>query len=63
MVEYDPKVVSFDRLVSLLWNKIDPTQRDGQGNDRGSQYRVRTLRRTAHATTKPAGERTMPLAT
>jgi peptide methionine sulfoxide reductase MsrA len=39
-VEYDPAVVSFDKLVSVLWGKIDPTQREGQGNDRGSQYRT-----------------------
>jgi len=38
-VEYDPQVVSYDRLLYHFWKLHDPTQADGQGNDIGSQYR------------------------
>ena len=38
-VEYDPAVVSYDRLLYHFWKTHDPTQVDRQGNDRGSQYR------------------------
>ena len=39
LVEYDPQVVSFDRLLYHFWKIHDPTQLDRQGNDVGSQYR------------------------
>jgi len=38
-VEYDPQVVSYDRLLYHFWKIHDPTQVDRQGNDLGSQYR------------------------
>jgi methionine-S-sulfoxide reductase len=38
-VEYDPSVVSYDRLLYHFWKIHDPTQVDRQGNDVGSQYR------------------------
>jgi peptide-methionine (S)-S-oxide reductase len=38
-VEYDPEVVSYDRLLYHFWKIHDPTQRDRQGNDVGTQYR------------------------
>jgi peptide-methionine (S)-S-oxide reductase len=40
LVEYDPALVSYERLCELLWSKIDATQVEGQGNDWGSQYRT-----------------------
>ncbi len=40
LVEYDPKLVSYERLCEVLWSKIDATQADGQGGDRGTQYRT-----------------------
>ncbi len=40
LVEFDPSVVSYERLCDVLWGKIDPTQVDGQGGDWGSQYRT-----------------------
>jgi peptide-methionine (S)-S-oxide reductase len=40
LVEFDPAVVSYEKLCELLWSKIDATQVDGQGNDWGSQYRT-----------------------
>ena len=38
-VIYDPKVVSFDTLVDVYFGSQNPTQVNGQGPDRGSQYR------------------------
>jgi len=36
---YDPKKVSFATLVDVYFASQDPTQVNGQGPDRGSQYR------------------------
>lgn len=38
-VIYDPKVVSFETLVDVYFGSQNPTQVNGQGGDRGSQYR------------------------
>ena len=38
-VEYDPKRVSYEKLLDVFWRNIDPTQRDAQFCDHGSQYR------------------------
>ena len=38
-VIYDPEVVSFETLVKVYFGSQDPTQVNGQGPDRGSQYR------------------------
>ena len=38
-VIYDPKVVDFTTLVDVYFGSQDPTQVNGQGPDRGSQYR------------------------
>jgi len=38
-VIYDPAVVSFSSLVDVYFGSQDPTQVNGQGPDRGSQYR------------------------
>ena len=37
-VVYDPAKVSFEDLLNVYWTTINPTQMDGQFNDRGSQY-------------------------
>ncbi|MBI3317129.1 MAG: peptide-methionine (S)-S-oxide reductase MsrA [Candidatus Omnitrophica bacterium] len=37
-VVYDPDKVNFEDLLNVYWTTIDPTQRDGQFADRGSQY-------------------------
>lgn len=39
-VEYDPRKVSYAQLLEVFWRNIDPTQRDGQFCDHGSQYRT-----------------------
>ena len=38
-VTYDPKLVSYARLVDYFWRTIDPTVKDRQFCDVGSQYR------------------------
>lgn len=38
-VVYDPGKVSYAALLAVFWRNIDPTQRDGQFCDHGSQYR------------------------
>lgn len=38
-VEYDPQQVSYDALLEVFWTSHDPTQKDRQGFDVGTQYR------------------------
>ncbi|MHB1411930.1 MAG: peptide-methionine (S)-S-oxide reductase MsrA [Thermoleophilia bacterium] len=39
LVEYDPDRVSYEDLLAKFWEIHDPTTRDRQGPDIGSQYR------------------------
>jgi len=39
-VVYDPKKVSYDKLLDTYWHNVDPTQKDGQFCDHGTQYRT-----------------------
>jgi peptide-methionine (S)-S-oxide reductase len=38
-IEFDPSVVSYERLVDLFWYAHDPTTLNRQGADEGTQYR------------------------
>lgn len=38
-VVYDPKRVSYEQLLAIFWRNIDPTVKDRQFCDSGSQYR------------------------
>jgi peptide-methionine (S)-S-oxide reductase len=38
-IEYDPAVVSYDKLLETFWEAHDPTTLDRQGPDSGTQYR------------------------
>lgn len=38
-VEFDPARVTFDRLLEVFWENHDPTTKNRQGPDVGSQYR------------------------
>lgn len=39
-IVYDPNEVSYERLLNIYWRNIDPTTKDGQFFDKGSQYRT-----------------------
>ena len=39
LVEYDPTRIGYARLLDVFWTCHDPTQRNRQGPDIGSQYR------------------------
>lgn len=39
-ITYDPKTISYRKLLDIYWKNINPTQKNGQFNDHGSQYRT-----------------------
>jgi peptide methionine sulfoxide reductase msrA/msrB len=39
-VKYDPEKISYDELLNVFWQTIDPTDPGGQFVDRGSQYKT-----------------------
>jgi peptide-methionine (S)-S-oxide reductase len=39
-VVYDPSKISYERLLEVFWRNIDPTTKDRQFCDRGTQYRT-----------------------
>ncbi|MCB5235926.1 peptide-methionine (S)-S-oxide reductase MsrA [Niallia alba] len=39
-ITYDPELFPYERLLELFWQQIDPTDPDGQFQDRGPQYRT-----------------------
>jgi len=38
-IVYDPRMVSYEKLLDVFWHNIDPTTPDRQFCDRGNQYR------------------------
>ncbi len=38
-IEFDPKVIPFERIIDVFWHTHDPTTLNRQGNDVGTQYR------------------------
>lgn len=38
-VTYDPKEITYEDLLAVFWHSHDPTTKDRQGNDVGTQYR------------------------
>ena len=38
-IEFDPKVIPFERILDIFWHTHDPTTLNRQGNDVGTQYR------------------------
>jgi len=39
-ITFDSKIISYEKLLTIFWHKIDPTTVDRQFCDRGSQYRT-----------------------
>ena len=62
---YDPKKVTYEKLLDVFWRNIDPTVKDRQFCDVGSQYRTSIFvhtddqRRAAEAS-KAALEKSKP---
>jgi peptide-methionine (S)-S-oxide reductase len=56
-VTYDPARVSFDDLLAVFWENHDPTTKDRQGADVGSQYRSAIFYQTPEQ--KTAAERSV----
>lgn len=38
-IEFDPAVISYEKLVAIYWQVTDPTDAGGQFQDRGDSYR------------------------
>lgn len=38
-ITFNPKIISYNKILNLFWKIHDPTQRNRQGVDVGSQYR------------------------
>lgn len=38
-VDYDPEQISYEKLLDVFWDSHDPTTRNQQGPDIGTQYR------------------------
>lgn len=38
-IEFDPKVISYEKILDVFWHTHDPTTLNRQGNDIGPQYR------------------------
>jgi peptide-methionine (S)-S-oxide reductase len=54
-IDYDPAVISLEKLLDYFWHVHNPTQVGGQGNDHGPQYRSIIL--FANAEQKAAAEK------
>ncbi|WP_186577336.1 peptide-methionine (S)-S-oxide reductase MsrA [Aquibacillus kalidii] len=39
-ITFNPSIIPYDQILSLYWPQIDPTDADGQFQDRGPQYRA-----------------------
>ncbi len=42
-ITYDPRIVSYEKLLDYFWHHVDPTVKDQQFCDIGNQYRTAIL--------------------
>lgn len=64
-IEYDPKVISYEKLLETFWEAHDPTTLNRQGHDTGTQYRSIILyrnetQRLAAEKSKAAAQKLFP---
>jgi peptide-methionine (S)-S-oxide reductase len=64
-VRYDPSRVTYERLLEVYWRNVDPTVKDRQFCDVGSQYRAAIFvhddaQRSAAESSRAALEKTKP---
>jgi peptide-methionine (S)-S-oxide reductase len=64
-VVYDPKKVSYEKLLEVFWHNVDPTVKDRQFCDSGNQYRTAIFfhdeaQRKAAEASKAALEKSKP---
>lgn len=38
-IEFDQSIIGFDKILDIFWHTHDPTTKNQQGNDVGTQYR------------------------
>lgn len=38
-ITFDPEIISFEQILAVFWRTHDPTTRNRQGHDSGTQYR------------------------
>ena len=38
-INFDPNIISYEKLLDIYWQQIDPTDAEGQFYDRGPSYR------------------------
>lgn len=38
-IEFDPQIISYDKLLDVFWHTHNPTTKDRQGADVGNEYR------------------------
>ena len=64
-VVYDPKKITYEKLLDVFWHNVDPTVRDQQFCDHGTQYRTAIFyaneeQRKAAEASKAALEKSKP---
>lgn len=71
-IQYDPAIISFEKLLDVFWHGHDPTQVNRQGPDVGTQYRStiyyytdeqRTVAESSKTALDASGEFGAPIAT